>query len=219
LGFSTLTVAKMLHDYDFLCRQLTSSGDRQSVVDYLDAVLPAMWQEDYLAMPFSSPNILVVTSGDDKRVGAFCRYMFDHASDASNQKSGLINPAQYAEDRVVAAWGTSRREPARTRDAARMRGFLRGVWAQRFGGADRGHFFAHTMGGGLDINLFPQAKRVNRGGLWRKMESFCALNPGTFCFVRPIYADESWRPRQLEYGIFKIRSNAPVEFWGHVFEN
>jgi hypothetical protein len=209
----------MLHDYNLLCRQLARSSDRQSIIAYLDAVLPVMWQEDYLAMPSSSPNILVVTSGDEKRIGAFCRYMFDHTSDPSIRESDPTDRGRYAEDRVVAAWGTSRHEPARTRDAARMKGFLKGVWSERFEGSDRGHFFAHTMGGGLDINLFPQAKRLNRGGLWRKMESYCALNPGTFCFVHPVYSDESWRPRQLEYGIFKIRSRDPIEFWGHLFEN
>jgi hypothetical protein len=209
----------MLHDYDFLGRQSASIDDRQSIIDHLDAVLPAIWQEDYLAMPCSSPNILIVTSGDEKRIGAFCRYMFDHASDASNLRAGSTPSVRYAEDRVVAVWGTSRREAARTRDIARMKGFLKGVWSQRFSDADRGHFFAHTMGGGLDINLFPHARRMNRGGLWRKMEAYCALNPGTFCFVHPIYADASWRPRQLEYGIFKGYSNDRVEFWGHVFEN
>jgi hypothetical protein len=209
----------MLHDYVLLCGQLARGIDRHSLIDHLDAVLPAIWQADYCAMPFSSSNILVVTSGDEKRVGPFCRYMFDHASAAANRESVLMHPEPYAEDRVVAVWGTSRHEPARTRDASRMKGFLKGVWSQRFSGTDRGHFFAHTMGGGLDINLFPQAKRVNRSGLWRKMETYCALNPGTFCFIRPVYADESWRPRQLEYGIFKIRSGDPVEFWGHMFEN
>jgi hypothetical protein len=210
----------MLHDYDFLSEQFTGGSDQQSIVDHLDLVLPTIWQKDYLTMPSSSPNLLVVTSGDERRIGAFCRHMFDYASDQSNPRAeSLGRPTRYAEDRVVAVWGKSRYEPAQTRDTSRMKGLLRGAWSQRFRESDRGHFFAHTMGGGLDINLFPQAKSLNRGGLWRKMETYCALNPGTFCFVRPIYADESWRPRQLEYGIFKIQRGDPVAFWGHVFEN
>jgi hypothetical protein len=80
-------------------------------------------------------------------------------------------------------------------------------------------FFAHTMGGGLDINLFPQAARVNRGGLWRQMENYCARKPGTFCFVRPIYADTSWRPAQIEYGIIKVEAGRPPHLWRHLFEN
>ncbi len=99
-----------------------------------------------------------------------------------------------------------------------MKGFLKGGLTDR-PGYDRGHLFAHTMGGGLDINLFPQAARVNRGGLWRHMERYCARNPGTFCFIRPIYTDESWRPSRLEYGIFKLEDGRPPEFWEHVFEN
>jgi len=96
----------MFHDYDILCGQYASYGDRQSFIDYLDAVLPGMWQKDYLEMPCSSPNILIVTSGDEKRIGAFCRYMFDHASDPSNLKDAPTPSVRYAEDRVVAVWGT-----------------------------------------------------------------------------------------------------------------
>jgi hypothetical protein len=86
-------------------------------------------------------------------------------------------------------------------------------------GYDRGHFFAHQMGGGLDINLFPQTASVNRRGLWRRMESYCVRNPGTFCFIRPIYADATWRPARLEYGILKREERRPIEFWVHAFDN
>src|SRR5215475_13411074 len=92
---------KMLHDYDTLCHKCAASGDRQSLIDHLDTALPGMWQEDYLAMPCSSPNILIVTSGDEKRIGSFCRYMFDHASDPSNPKAALAPSVRYADDRVV----------------------------------------------------------------------------------------------------------------------
>ena len=74
------------------------------------------------------------------------------------------------------------------------------------------------MGGGLDINLFPQVKATNRGGLWRKMERYCAANLGTFCFIHPIYRDQSWRPAALEYGIFKT-AEANITFCGHMFDN
>jgi len=209
----------MLHDYDLLIRQFRSGDDRQPIIDHLDVALPDMWQHDYVATAPSS-NLLVITFGDESRVESFCRYMFDHTSgrsDSADITSG--DSAERTEDRVVAVWGTSRHEPARTRDASRMKGFLGGAWSRAYGGSDRGHFFAHTMGGGLDINLFPQESKVNRGGLWRKMETYCALNPGTFCFIHPIYGDRTWRPRQLEYGIFKLQAGEPVVFWGHMFEN
>ncbi len=123
------------------------------------------------------------------------------------------------EDRVVGVWGTSKPGVARLRDQSRMRGLLRHAWTSRFPSSDRGHFFAHTMGGGLDINLFPQSAQINRKGLWRKMENYCTDHPGTFCFVHPIYHDKSWRPSLLEYGIVKMTADTPYRFWGNVFEN
>jgi len=75
------------------------------------------------------------------------------------------------------------------------------------------------MGGGLDINLFPQSSQANRKGLWRKMEIYCANSPGTFCFVHPIYHDKSWRPSLLEYGIVRMTADSAYHFWGNVFEN
>jgi DNA/RNA non-specific endonuclease len=189
-----------------------AGADPAMRVAHLDNTLPALWQADYLGMPGSTENLVTVTQDDASGTTAFCRYLFDHASDVSH-----VGPADsIAEDRVAAVWGTSRQVEARTRDRARIRGFPKGP---RPAQDDRGHFFAHTMGGGLDINLFPQSSRVNRGGLWRKMENYCARNPGTFCFVRPIYADTSWRPAQIEYGIVKAESGTPPELWRHLFDN
>jgi hypothetical protein len=145
-------------------------------------------------------NLVVITFGDETLIGPFCRYLFAHASAQGNDGSAKEHDLRdRQEDRVVAVWGTSRSEPGRTRDKTRIGGLLKGLWAKRFPGDNRGHFFAHTMGGGLDINLFPQAGRLNRGGLWREMERYCAANPGTFCFVRPLYSNQSWRPQALEY--------------------
>jgi DNA/RNA non-specific endonuclease len=160
-------------------------------------------------MPGSTTMLVTVTFGDESGKTPFCRYLFDHASSVP---SGTEANA----DRVAAVWGTSRKTDARTRDRARMNGF---PMSNPSKSDDRGHFFAHTMGGGLDINLFPQSARVNRGGLWRQMENYCARNPGTFCFIRPIYADATWRPAQLEYGIIKVEDGKQPKFWGHVFEN
>jgi hypothetical protein len=82
-------------------------------------------------------------------------------------------------------------------------------WRERFfeacGGAyDRGHFMSLRQGGGYDMNLFPQLAAVNSGhgrwGEYRVMENECAKKPGTFCFSRPIYTDETWIPCEIEYG-------------------
>lgn len=209
----------MTHDYEAIARQ-TAFRDRQATIAHLHATLPDLWQTDYLAMKGATQNLLTITFGDENLEEHFCRYMFDHAtSTAPPRQASSTHNAGGGDDRVVAVWGTSRQEAARNRDKARMKGFLKGAWSSVHPGYDRGHFFAHTMGGGLDINLFPQARKLNRGGLWRKMENYCVRNPGTFCFIRPIYTDATWRPAQLEYGIFNIANEQPVTYWGHIFEN
>ena len=98
------------------------------------------------------------------------------------------------------------REPAGRRDRARLRGFILSPvsWSRR--GRDRGHFVAHAAGGGLDLNLFPQAARLNRGRtedgkLWRRMETHAARHPRTPLYVRPIYETPGWTPTALEYGL------------------
>ena len=70
---------------------------------------------------------------------------------------------------------------------------------------DRGHFISLRQGGVYDINLFPQRTDINRGYVdqWRDFERECVNNPGSFCFVRPIYDDETWVPFEIEYGIVR----------------
>ena len=201
------------HSYQDMIREL-ADADHAMIIAYLDENLPILWRVDYLAMPGASSNLVTISFGDEARVMSFCRYLFDHGSTEQTPVQHSVGTT--AEDRVAAVWGTSRKTDGRTRDIARMRGFPKGTSSA---GYDRGHFFAHTMGGGLDINLFPQAARVNRSGLWRRMENYCAANPGTFCFVRPIYADTSWRPAQVEYGVIKMEPEKAPKFWGHTFDN
>ena len=43
---------------------------------------------------------------------------------------------------------------------------------------DKGHFIAHAIGGGLDMNIFSQARDLNRGiseqgKVYRLMERYC----------------------------------------------
>ncbi|MEJ0024969.1 MAG: hypothetical protein WDN01_02980 [Rhizomicrobium sp.] len=198
------------HDYLAIARE-AQRQDTRTVIAYLDQILPFLWQADYEAQAPATSNLLTITFGGRRPGEPFCRYLFDQASASSG--TSLV------EDRVVAAWGISRHVPAASRNRSRMHGFLRSVWSTVYPGADRGHFLAHTLGGGLDINLFPQSKRVNRSGLWRQMETYCSRNPGTFYFVRPLYQNGSWIPSELEFGIFKTVSPDPSEYWGHVFVN
>ena len=178
---------------------------RTSAVAYLNRVPPPIWASEYKT---PGGELLTVTTGGALGADGAVSTLFDLRSKGSK-----------TEDRVVAVWGLSRAEPANTRDTGRMAGFLGGVWSDTYSGRDRGHFFAHTMGGGTDINLFPQVASVNRGGEWRRMERYAAEHPGTFCFIRPIYSGPSWTPSRLEYGIFKMPPGDAFGFWGNEFLN
>ena len=123
-------------------------------------------------------------------------FLFDQASLCSDS----------VEDRLVAAYGLSAVQQ-RPRDASRIRGFLGGrIEIPEKGVFDKGHVLAHGMGGGLDVNLFPQRLELNRGRsargkIYRKMESYAVRHPGTLAFSHLIYSDESWVPAFLEYGV------------------
>ena len=97
-------------------------------------------------------------------------------------------------DRVVCVVGHSSQTRA-ARDTSRQRGH------PSHRPDDKGHFIAHSMGGGMDINLFAQSAGLNRRGGWRRFERIAAGNPGTFVAIRAIYEDGSSRPSMLDYGI------------------
>ncbi|MFA6445257.1 MAG: hypothetical protein WCV99_23215, partial [Sterolibacterium sp.] len=104
------------------------------------------WLAAYDEMCRHAPNVL---SFDDHGF----TFLFDLASPK--------NPE--ADDRLVAAYGSSSPAPTR-RDAARIRGFLGGgLDTPGKGRYDKGHALAHAIGGGLDANLFPQRPELNRG--------------------------------------------------------
>jgi hypothetical protein len=125
------------------------------------------------------------------------------------------------DDRLIAAFGNSRAQD-RKRDASRLRGFLGGrLNIPGKGVFDKGHALAHSMGGGLDANLFPQNPDLNRGRSaegrrFRRMERFAAKHPGTFTFLHLLYRDESWVPCALEYGLLEPDGNLQVERFDNV---
>ena len=129
-------------------------------------------------------------------------------------------PDDAVEDRVVSVFGLAQRAAGK-RDASRMKGFLGGgLEPTAEGSTDKGHFMGHAQGGGLDVNLFPQRTKINRGWsergkVYRKMERYSSLYPGTFCFSRPIYADKTWRPRFVEFGLLTKQRT----LWVERFEN
>jgi hypothetical protein len=201
-----------MNRYLKIANEAPNPSGRDSILTYLNRALPPLWEADYQAMTSSPSALLTVTFREPQHADSELNVLFDHASFAAGASS------HGTEDRVVAVWGLSRSEPAGTRDKQRMAGYLRDVWSDTYPGYDRGHFFAHTMGGGTDINLFPQLASVNRGGRWRELETYAASHPGTFCFIHPIYVGTSWIPARLEYGIFHMPPEA-FRFEGATFAN
>lgn len=178
-------------DYDAILRAAHAENEAEPNKALIE-ILTGCWCDDYRDMVEHKPYILDVPDRG-------FNFLFDLTL-ATHDKNDPNRP----EDRVVAAYGYSR-APEERRDAARIRGFGKIGDASR-GSMDKGHFAAHSMGGALDINVFPQRTEVNRGRsaegrLYRKMERYAAAYPGTFMFSRPIYGDTSWTPHALEYGL------------------
>ena len=69
------------------------------------------------------------------------------------------------------------------------------------------------MGGGTDINLFPQLASVKSPWRVAQDERYAVEHPGTFCLMADDTA-ASWTPSQLEYGIYKMPPADAFGFWG-----
>jgi len=178
----------------------------EGLVKHLTETLPDLWIDEYYNMVQHQPHILEVPDRG-------FNFLFDPTL-ANYDKDDPARP----DDRVIAAYGLSKHTELK-RDASRIRGFgIIGGLAR--GRMDKGHLMAHSMGGSLDINIFPQRPDVNRGRsaqgrIYRKMERYAADHPGTFVFSRPIYGDNSWVPHALEYGILLPEPR----FWVERFPN
>ena len=170
--------------------------------------LPSVWRDIYLSTIAHQPNLV-----------RFRHHTFDYICDVYSQLelAGSVPFDQTIADRVIGVLGTSSRAQ-QNRGARRIRveltedleGTLR----------DDGHFMAHSIGGGFDVNLFSQERRLNRGWspqgkIYRHMEKYCHQQEGTFCFSRPIYTDGTSVPRWLEFGVLK----ADQTLWVEVFDN
>jgi len=177
---------------------------------FLADELPYLWRDAYVDLSGRPTNILRVTDEG-------FTYIFDWYS--ALVERGEVTADATSEDRLVGACGFSRAAIAK-RNTNRQRGWV-GPTEKRFGSdRDKGHFVPHSLGGGLEINLFVQLRELNRGWspagkLYRSMEGYCQQHPGTFFFNRPIYADGSSRPAMLEFGVLK----AGGELWVERFEN
>lgn len=169
--------------------------------------LPDLWLGLYVGMTPRPLNVVRFTHGT-----------FDYIYDdlATLEATGIVEADKNSEPRLVAAIGHSmpRHSP---RDDSRLSGWV-GRTEERFGKAwDKGHFIAHSIGGavdGLEANVFQQRRSINRGA-YRRMERYCAANPGVLCFSRPLYSDLTACPTEVEFGVLRPDG----ELWVQVLTN
>lgn len=198
---------KQMIDYESLLHDARWQG--ASTVSHLCQHLPVKWRELYVAAVSHPTNIV-----------RFSRRSFEYMIDLYSELEaiGEIPYDQTVEDRVVAVFGISAQP-------GQARGTRFGCWLMDTGelgsaNRDKGHFIAHCIGGGLDVNVFSQDRHLNRGWssqgkTYRQMERYCQEHPETFCFARPVYSDCSSVPRWLEFGL--LREDATL--WVEVFDN
>lgn len=175
--------------------------------------LPYLWRDAYMEMTAHPANIFRLQHG---------AFEFIYDDYASLEASGAVPFDPKAEARLVAVLGLSVPRKA-GRDDYRLKGWV-GPTEKIFGSNwDKGHFIAHSIGGavdGMEMNVFVQRRDLNRGWSaegkrFREMEKYCALNPGTFCFSRPLYDDQTAKPAYVEFGIIK----SDRELWVECFDN
>ncbi len=174
----------------------------RDIVGYLRHRLPELWAGQYRESTGRPTNLVDVQLGS-------LMYIYDWYSGLEDL--GIVaSSSRKIEDRLVAVCGHSS-VPTRAREKSRIRGWA-GPTEESLGeNRDKGHFIAHSMGGmvdGLEINFFSQLRPLNRGwsreGMqFRQMEAYCAAHPGTFCFNRPLYEDDSSCPSAFEFGFLR----------------
>jgi hypothetical protein len=183
------------------------------LINCLKETLPFHFRDAYLEMTARQTDIVQV------RYNAF-EYIYDHFPEL--QPNAISQSDARIEPRLVGVLGCSAPQK-RKRDDYRLKGWV-GPTEKLFGRLwDKGHFMAHSLGGAVDgteINVFIQKRSLNRGWSaagkkFRQMEEYCARNPGTFCFSRPLYADQTAKPAFIEFGLLKTTN----EFWVECFDN
>jgi hypothetical protein len=199
-------------NYNGILATVIDSGPDE-IIAFMVEELPYVWREAYLTMTPRQTDICRFG------LGSF-EYIYDDY--ATLEAKGAVSYDSKAEARLVAVLGRSTPRK-QTRDDYRLRGWV-GPTEAYFGRRwDKGHFIAHSIGGAVDraeVNVFIQRRDLNRGWSregkrFRAMEKYCALNPGTFCFNRPLYTDGSAKPAFIEFGVFTINK----ELWVECFDN
>ena len=148
--------------------------------------LVAMWLRDYGAHAATDDIVETTNEGFS--------YLFDIAA-----------------ERLLAAWGVSNGKNTEPRPASRMAGAPLGGPE----GYHRGHAIPHTLGGGTDINLVPQAGWINVGP-FRPLERKAVATPGAFYFTYWSYRGATGfaqRPTAVEQGL--LQPGLPAEVVPH----
>jgi hypothetical protein len=191
----------------------TSSGDQQSLAAvraHLQEELPYAWADRYARWSPHATNLVRID------LDGF-EYVFDEPSGLV--ATGALAQTNAVQDRLVGVHGLSRvAQDDRSRSRSRLGGAPTGTAERVDDGTmpyDRGHMMAHSIGGGLDINLVPQLASVNRFGLWRRMERYAQSHPGSYVFCSPVYFGRSGHPAFIEYGV--LRDDCTI--WLNVFRN
>lgn len=197
---------------EFFRRPPTGSDSEQldAYHRFLRDHLPTPWCDHYLRMPGATGEIVefedhgtrfLFDLGAERVVAAFGVSDPTSAARDTSRMSGFLKksaPPSHAADRATSSGADERRLRAMS-----FRDRYVALHGHRY---DRGHFISHKQGGGLDVNLFPQRADINQGTsepgrAYRAMERRCASRAGIFCFSRPLYADDTWVPIELEYGV------------------
>lgn len=194
---------------------------------WLSVALPVQWLDSYARSTAGEVNVVSIAVQQyeflfdlaQERVVAVCGLSWKDKSPRDTKYMSEFLGAVKSERKIreLVSGLDSRHAKERRESAAK-------TWKDRFFEEhgteyDRGHFISLRQGGVYDINLFPQRADVNRGrGPWRvyrDMETECVNQPGTFCFSRPLYADLTWVPSELEYGV----AHAPEHMTVRKFPN
>ena len=149
----------------------TSSGsDFQVVEEYLIF----SWLDDYYKLVGNSHTQVVETSNTG------FSYLFD-----------------ISQERLIAAWGSSKGKNNDHRDKSRMRGHPLSAGKKYH----RGHAIPHTLGGGTDINLVAQKGSVNIGA-FRVLENRAVNTPGALYFTYWEYQNANTQtPTRVQQGL------------------
>ena len=198
-------------DYNAILSKITDVKSYFNTVKTFINLLIPFWKETYSLMGNHVPYI-------ENRVFPTFSVLYDHIGPYGPEEEDILSD-NYVEDRAVVAFGISSSvDHDRKQNDYYMKGDSQRRWADK--NTDRGHFIAHTIGGDISTNIFPQSREINqghseRGKVYIAMESYLRKNKDIFCFSRPIYFDFFNRPYLLEYAYL----TKDFKFHIEVFEN